>query len=81
MTAAQQPATAAQQPATAAQQPATAAQQPATAAQQPATAAQQPEPPEGYLGTTAQITSGPAPELVNAGTRWRSLTLLCCTAV
>src|SRR5258705_265319 len=38
-----------------------------TAAQQPATAAQQPSPPEGYLGTTARITSGPAPELVEAG--------------
>ena len=31
------------------------------------TAARQPEPPEGYLGTTARITSGPAPELVEAG--------------
>ena len=38
-----------------------------TAAQQPVIAAQQPEPPEGYLGTTARITSGPAPELVEAG--------------
>jgi argininosuccinate lyase len=27
----------------------------------------QPEPPEGYLGTTARITSGPAAELVEAG--------------
>jgi argininosuccinate lyase len=27
----------------------------------------QPELPEGYLGTTARITSGPAPELVEAG--------------
>jgi argininosuccinate lyase len=45
----------------------TAAQQPATATQQPATATQQPSPPEGYLGTTARITSGPAPELVEAG--------------
>ena len=25
------------------------------------------QPPEGYLGTTARITSGPAPELVAAG--------------
>jgi argininosuccinate lyase len=31
------------------------------------TAARPPEPPEGYLGTTARITSGPAPELVEAG--------------
>jgi argininosuccinate lyase len=26
-----------------------------------------PQPPQGYLGTTARITSGPAPELVEAG--------------
>ena len=39
----------------------------APAAEQPATATQRPEPPEGYLGTTARITSGPAPELVEAG--------------
>ena len=52
-----------------------------TAAQQPATAAQQPEAPEGYLGTTARITSGPAPELGRPATRWRSLTRPCCTAV
>ena len=31
------------------------------------TAPQHPEPPEGYLGTQARITSGPAPELVEAG--------------
>src|SRR6202043_4221101 len=31
------------------------------------TATQQPSPPTGYLGATAQITSGPAPELVEAG--------------
>src|SRR6202043_2909549 len=31
------------------------------------TATQQPSPPTGYLGTTARITSGPAPELVEAG--------------
>ena len=31
------------------------------------TAGGQPRPPEGYLGTTARITSGPAPELVEAG--------------
>ena len=28
---------------------------------------QRPQPPEGYLGTAARITSGPAPELVEAG--------------
>ena len=28
---------------------------------------QPPQPPEGYLGTAARITSGPAPELVEAG--------------
>ena len=33
-----------------------------TAAQPPAAA-----PPEGYLGSGARITSGPAPELVEAG--------------
>ena len=31
------------------------------------TAAGPPGPPEGYLGTAARITSGPAPELVEAG--------------
>ncbi|HEY2692984.1 MAG TPA: lyase family protein [Streptosporangiaceae bacterium] len=28
---------------------------------------ERPQPPEGYLGTAARITSGPAPELVEAG--------------
>jgi argininosuccinate lyase len=59
--------TAGQQPETATQQPETATQQPETAVQQPEAATQQPRPPEGYLGTTARITSGPAPELVEAG--------------
>lgn len=31
------------------------------------TAGEQRQPPEGYLGTAARITSGPAPELVEAG--------------
>src|SRR5713101_4077190 len=31
------------------------------------TATQQPSPPDGYLGAGARITSGPAPELVEAG--------------
>jgi argininosuccinate lyase len=38
-----------------------------TAARQTATGGQQPAPPEGYLGTTARITSGPGRELVEAG--------------
>ena len=46
---------------TAGQQPEAALQQPAAALQQPAAAPQQPSPPEGYLGTTARITSGPPP--------------------
>jgi len=34
-------------------------------------------PPEGYLGATARITSGPAPELVEAGTRHLYISYPC----